>query len=115
MEDQPNFSLAFDLPAIIQANKSNENEAQQALFPNLSDQELEKIVAEGTQQQLRRPQVGLWQLLEVNISVVPFFVVFFFVSFVKPTKKPVNYKINKTIGDKNIFGLLSFQKTLQLH
>ena len=49
MEDQPNFSLAFDLPAGgagRQANKRNENEAQQARFPNLSEQELEKILAE---------------------------------------------------------------------
>ena len=46
MEDQPNFSLAFDLPASSQANKSNDNEAQQARFPNLSEQELEKILAE---------------------------------------------------------------------
>ena len=46
MEDQPNFSLAFDLPASSQVNKSNENEAQQARFPNLSEQELEKILAE---------------------------------------------------------------------
>ena len=45
MEDQPNFSLAFDLPASSQG-KSNENEAQQARFPNLSEQELEKILAE---------------------------------------------------------------------
>ena len=40
MEDQPNFSLAFDLPASSQANKSNENEAQQARFPNSSEQEV---------------------------------------------------------------------------
>ena len=46
MEDQPNFSLAFDLPAGRQANKRKENEAQQARFPNLSEQELEKILAE---------------------------------------------------------------------
>ncbi|PFX23728.1 hypothetical protein AWC38_SpisGene11696 [Stylophora pistillata] len=46
MEDQPNFSLAFDLPARSQANKHNENETQQARFPNLSEHELEKILAE---------------------------------------------------------------------
>ena len=46
MEDQPSFSLAFVLPASSQANKSNENEAQQARFPNLSEQELDKILAE---------------------------------------------------------------------
>ena len=43
MEDQPNFSLAFDLPASSQANKSNENEGKQARFPNLTEQELEKL------------------------------------------------------------------------
>ena len=46
MEDQPNFSLAFDLPASSQVNKRNENEAQQARFPNLSEQVLEKILTE---------------------------------------------------------------------
>ncbi|PFX16672.1 von Willebrand factor D and EGF domain-containing protein [Stylophora pistillata] len=46
MEDQPNFSLALDLPASSQANKQNENKTQQARFPNLSEQELEKILAE---------------------------------------------------------------------
>ena len=46
MEDQPNFSLAFDLPSSSQANKSNEKEAQQVRFPNLSEEELDKILAE---------------------------------------------------------------------
>jgi len=46
MEDQPNFSLAFDFPLSSQADKSNEKEAQQVCFPNLSEQELEKILTE---------------------------------------------------------------------
>ena len=46
MEDLPNFSLTFDLPASSEANKSNEKEPQKARFQNLSEQELEKILAE---------------------------------------------------------------------
>ena len=34
----------------------------------------------------------------------------FFVTFVKPNENSVNYKINNTIGDANIFGQLSLQK-----
>ena len=70
MEDQPNFSLAFDLPENSLA-KSNENEGQQARFPNLSEQELEKILAE--RHSARRPQIGLWQLFKVNINVMSLF------------------------------------------
>ena len=85
MEDQPSFSLAFVLPASSQANKSNENEAQQARFLNLSEQELEKILAERHSARTKKTTnwCDLWQLLKVNINVMS---CFFFVTFVKPTE-----------------------------
>ena len=59
----------------------------------------------GIRRELRRPQIGLWQLLKVNISVD-----FVFCYICYTYRKPVNYKINITIGDENIFGQLLFQK-----
>jgi len=84
MEDLPNFSLAFDLPASSQANKSNEKEPQKARFRNLSEQELEKILAERHSARTKKA---------TNWSVSTFkgkhhcLCRAFFVTFVKPAEK----------------------------
>ena len=92
MEDQPDFSLAFDLPASSQANKSrNEIEAQQARVTNLSEQELEKILAE--RHSARTKKTTNWPVAtfegEHHCRCQ------FFVTFVKPTENQLIAKSTK--------------------
>ena len=83
MEDQRNFSLAFDLPASSQADKSNEKEAQQVRFPNLSEQELEKILTE--RHSARTKKTTNWSVATFKGKLHCLCPVFL-VTFVKPTE-----------------------------
>ena len=107
MEDQPNFSLAFDLPrASSQANKSNENKAQQSRFPHLSKQELGKILA-------KRPSAAT--KTTTNWFVATFkgkylcCAVSFSVTFVKPIENQLITKSTKQSETRTFLSYFHFK------
>ena len=112
MEDQPNCSLAFDLPASSQADKSKEKEAQQVCFPNLSEQELEKILAE--RHSARTKKTTNWSVATFK-GKLPLFMSGFFVTFFKPTENQLITKSIKQSGTRTFSSNFHYKKTLQLH